>query len=89
MATMSVVELQAENKKLLCDIGRRGHITDILPELKHRGICVKWTQFSLTQMCSFKMQWDHEMITMCYYLYTYYADKHNISCPYTVDLEPT
>src|SRR5688572_3800904 len=89
MATMSVAELQSENNHLLCDIGRRGHITDILPELKHRGICVKWTRFSLTQMCSLKAHWDQELITMCYYLYTYYADRHTIICPYIIDLQPS
>ena len=83
-----VAEPQPEDAGLLCNVGRRGYIKTLLPELAHHGICVKWTRFSLVQMCSFKLQWDKEMILTCYYLATYYADLKQIDCPYNVDLQP-
>ena len=39
-------------------------------------------------MCSAKIQWNKDMILMCYYLYTYYSGINNITCPFKVDLEP-
>ena len=79
---------QPEDIGLLGNVGRRGFITTILPELAHHGICVKWTRFSLVQMCSFELQWDKEMILTYYYLSTYYADLKKITCPVNVDLQP-
>ena len=87
-ASMSVADPQTEDIPLLCNVGRRGNIKGILPELDNRGICVKWTQFSLKQMCSFKLQWDQDIILMYYYLSTYYAVLKNTTSPFKFDLEP-
>ena len=87
-ATMNVAIPQGENTRLLYNVGKKGYIRNILPELQHQGICVKWTRFSLQQMCCIQTQWNKDMILMCYYLYTYYADLKNISCPFKFNLGP-
>ena len=90
VVTMNVGHQLGENKPLLCNTGKRGSINSVLPQLQHCSFCVEWTQFSLKQMCSIEIQWDKDMILLCYYLYSYYANRNNISnslC--TVHIEPS
>src|SRR5687767_8639585 len=78
-----------ENKPLLCNTGRRGSINSVLPQLQHCSFYVEWTQFSLKQMCSIEIQWDKDMILLCYYLYCYYANRNNITSHCMVHVEPS
>ena len=82
------VEHEASEKPNLHTFGRRGQISNILPDSSSTGICIEWTQFSLKQLCSVDFQWKEEIIYLYYYLCSYYVMENNVDVSFQLDLTP-